>query len=243
MLDLINEQGFGTVEEYQEWHGLKPDGNIGRVTKRSLLEPRICGLPDKMAMANVRPWRKRHLKWRINGILPNISRDQFRHAAEQAFGFWQQVCGLTFEQTTESADIVMSTGAIDGPMSTLAYSGLPNGTDQPIPQKYDADEPFVISLNPPRHMIGLIHVMCHEIGHAIGLVHEPMRSSKALLNPTYDRAIFKPQKSDIQRVQAMYGMPKPQPGTGDSGESDGDTVWVAIAVPRSHIFEREQFQS
>ena len=238
MLDQIEEHGFGTVEDYQQFHGLKVDGELGPVTERSLRAPRICGHPDRMSMSNVKPWKKRHLKWKIDGSLPRITQSQFSAAAKKAFTFWSNVCGLTFEETRgNDADIVITTGRIDGPFGTLAWSELSDGTDRRKTQKYDSKEPWVISLNPPRNYIGLIHVLCHEVGHVIGMVHEAFSGIKALMNPTYDPAIYKPQTTDENRATGMYGPPIQTPGGTNAGEDKGDMVWVALQVPRSQVLE------
>lgn len=235
-LDRINSLGFSSIQEYQEWHGLVPDGQVGPVTERSLNEIRICGHPDRMAMTDVRPWKKRTLTWSVRGKLPSIDQPSFDGAVKQAFSFWSDVCGLIFQRTENGRpDILIDSGRIDGQFGVLAYSGLPNGTDSQIGQKYDTQEPWVIASNPPRHKIDLIAVVAHELGHAIGLVHEPMTGTPALMNPTYNAAIRKPQASDIARAQAFYGRSSsPEPPVQDGGGS-GDKC-VILRVPSEHCF-------
>lgn len=229
----IKNLGFDSVQDYQEWHGLTPDGEIGPVTKRSLDEIRICGHPDKMAMSNVRPWRKRNLRWSYVGNLGSIDRDSFMGAAEEAFGYWSAVCGLTFE-FGNNPDIELDTGKIDGPFSVLAYSGLPNGSDSRIGQKYDSDEPWIIASNPPRHKIDLVAVICHEVGHALGLVHIPQSSELALMNPTYRAGLRTPQRQDIEKIQAFYGPSKAEPKPPDD-DDEGD-LCVVLRVPSGRVF-------
>ena len=55
----------------------------------------------------------------------------------------------------------------------------------------------------------LTRTLVHEIGHCIGLRHEPEEES--VMQPAYSFDWFVPQPDDIAGAQAMYGPPPPPP--------------------------------
>lgn len=225
----IVEHGFGSVEEYQEFHGLKSDGVVGPVTKRSLEEPRFCGLPDHLEARNngsLCKWSKRQL---VYGFLKpetwGLGIEDIRRAFRIAWDRWEAVCDIKASHVSnsqEAADVIIASGRIDGPSGTLAWSELPCGSDSPKDQKYDNQEPWVLSDDPPRHKIDLIRVACHEIGHVIGIGHI---SPGNLLAPTYSASVNKPQAGDISEAVKRYGAPT-SPPTGGGGGSE--SAWVTV---------------
>lgn len=189
---------------------------------------RFCGCVEAVA-EQVSKWAKRSLSYHVAGRLSGITDDQFRAAVAEAFGSWQDVCGLTFGVwggQTASPDIVLTTAPIDGPAGTLAWSQLPTGGDGQILQRYDAAEAFVVAESPPVGKIDLVAVACHEIGHALGLVHAA-DGSPDLMAPVYQPGRRRPQPNDVRRIQALYGPPSSGPTTPPSG-GDGDPVVIRI---------------
>ncbi len=61
-------------------------------------------------------------------------------------------------------------------------------------------------LDPQPNEIGLIHVGTHEVGHAAGM--DSYRREIALLNPTYSRRIYAPQRADIESCNACTARQK-----------------------------------
>jgi len=54
-------------------------------------------------------------------------------------------------------------------------------------------------------------VICHELGHALGLAH---LNFGALMAPYYDPNVSKPQAEDIEEISKLYGKrQKPYPIT------------------------------
>jgi len=52
------------INEYQEFHGLKVDGWVGQITERSLIAPRMCGLPDVIRLGSDLPrFLDSHITW------------------------------------------------------------------------------------------------------------------------------------------------------------------------------------
>lgn len=231
LADALTRTGFkkqdqsteSALKEYQRFWKLPPNATLDPITERSLNLERFCGLPDKMELGLTTPkWNKKHLVWVLQGNLPGIGQEQFGEAFRSAFDLWSAVCNITHEQATSSSqniDIVINTGRIDGPFGTLAWSELPSGNQQKQ-QKYDHQERWVISQNPPQAMISLITVAAHELGHMLGLPHTG--TPHQLMNPTYNPLLNAPQKNwDIAEVVDRYGRPvaPPVPPVGPGTES------------------------
>lgn len=193
------------VEQYRDFHGLRDADVIDADMTTSLFLPR-CGLPDM-----ARPEEAGLCKWSfadvtcamaLSGLQP-LATDVEQRLYAQALANWNEVCGinLTLIPSMNAANIYSQIGNMSG--STLAYSYLPCGnTTQStrLQQVYNKATNWTEAL--------LLQVATHEIGHAIGLDHGP---SGALMQPTANGKITKPQKWDIEQVQARYGKPKPKP--------------------------------
>lgn len=228
---LLAEYGYSSFSEYQKVNFLPETGVLDTPTERHLLQVRYCALPDLFTLDARSPlakWPKNTITWgfQISFQLTNFSREQLIDVFTWAFSQWTQHANLftVFTPTVDrDTDIVISSGRIDGPGNTLAWSELP-----PTPrvnQKYDSAEPFSFSSNPARGQIDLGATAAHEIGHALGLPHRPTptnrREPPALLDPIYNPNIRTPQAWDIEQIQARYG--KPQTSTPDTPPVDPDT--------------------
>mgnify|MGYP002622544591 CR=1 FL=1 len=238
----LEDLGWDDVREYQAWHGLKPDGDLGAVTARSLGGLRICPGIERMAVGGrVCKWGKHKLSWNFAGRLPGLNEDQVKAAIDLAASYWSAVCDLAFEWTANprSADLPLSAGAIDHAGGTLAWQELPCGSDTPRRGRYDTRETWENAISPSRGRIDLVRVAAHEIGHGIGIPH---LAAGNLLQPTYDTRIRKPQAGDIREAQRRYGPPKSKPDPADDPKldpnADEQTIleWLAQFV---HIPARE----
>lgn len=184
---------------------------------------RFCGVTEAM-MAAVGAWTKRTITWRVAGDLPGLSREQFRSAVAEALGSWEDVCGLTFKETSQEADVTVTTGMIDRPGNVLAWSELPDGSDRPLVQRYDTADRFVIAVRPNSGYIDVVAVVCHEMGHALGLEHAPS-GSPDLMAPIYQPGRRTPQSGDVKRIQNLYGKPAP---TSDPDPTPGEPIVIQI---------------
>ncbi len=213
------------VKQFQKSFNLKVDGIVGPKTLRAMDTPR-CGCPDQfdkhndqhiqfMAAQNIAAekrnrWNKQGLLYYIETYLPGkINKADQIVTLASAFKAWDDVCGLTIQETKDKkkADIVVTNGRglnnnFDGRGGTLAWAYLPTGDNRQLIMKFDLDETWVNKSS--ERGILLNNVACHEFGHLLGLTH----SSKptALMAPYYNPFIGVPQQNDdIPRIQKIYG--------------------------------------
>lgn len=172
----------------------------------------------------------RGLAWTLQGDLPGLAHAAFLDTLRRAFTRISSVCGLTFREASGDANIIVTTGPIDGASGILAQSALPPA--DPCEQRYDSAEQWNKTIN-------LLPVVLHELGHALGLQHDPQPG--ALLSAYYSPSIQDYTSRDIQRLQALYGPPvvKPPdpPGIpGDPSPQDGSFITVQIEDAKSITF-------
>ena len=183
----------------------------------------LCGADTTQAASGeLCKWPALDVLWTTIADLPGFGQDSFRQAAETAWGFWSSVCGIRPKYTTDpaQANILIGLQTI-GPGGVLADSELPCGfttMSQKCRQRYDTAEAWVVAENPPPNRVDLVRVMCHELGHAIGIPHI---GTGNLMAPVYSGAIRRPTSGDIAEAVARYGLPSPvgpgpipEPGTG-----------------------------
>ncbi len=176
-------------------------------------------------------WHKSQLSWYVQADLPGLLRKAFRAAVAEALASWSAVCNLTFvESATTAADILIGTGTIDGPQGVLAWSELPPAN--PVHQKYDTGERWRTGAGVG---ISLPAVAAHELGHALGLEHDPQAG--ALMAAYYDERILVPQPRDIVRIQAMYGPPVVLPPPTPS-PTPPPPAGVSFHVPQAGTYTR-----
>lgn len=203
---------LAALHAYQEWHGLDPTDELDGPTRRSLAEPRFCAYPDRMDLAGETPrWPMARLTWTIDGQpLPGLSVSEYRDAAAMAWASWMAVAGirLDYSQNAKTANILMGSGRIDGPLGTLAWSELPSASRSQLQQKYDTSEAWAVYEGAIRRKeIDPVRVIAHEGGHALGLGHGP---AGCLMAPTISE-IRGPREWDIAEMERRY--PREQPPT------------------------------
>ena len=209
---IITQLGYNSIADYQRAYNIPVtiEGQLDTTTARSLSAIRFCQLPELFSLdaAALNKWGKSIITWKLssNATLPGFQLVDLVDVFKWAFSQWAVHTQLVFNSTALQADITITTGNIDSPGNTLAWSELPgpNAIHQKLTQKFDSSEPFVFSSNPPPNRIDLGAVACHEIGHALGLSHAPV-SSRALLAPIYNPPVRLPQSWDITEIQRRYG--------------------------------------
>ncbi|MBU1109729.1 MAG: matrixin family metalloprotease [Candidatus Riflebacteria bacterium] len=150
--------------------------------------------------------------------------EAWKPALATAFDTWSASCGLNFVEVADSGqawntdgaagDIRIALTEVD-PSGVLAYGYMPTGPvsawgDIHFDSTWDW---YVGSGAPGASQIDLISVAVHELGHAIGVVHNDDPTS--VMSPTYtigtvERDLGVPE-TDL--VQLQYGESTPEPAT------------------------------
>ncbi len=160
------------------------------------------------------------------GLGGGLEAGVIRSAIEEALGRWAAVAPIRFVEVSDSGPALaagmndysasgrpmLRFGHVpeDGPSGTLAYAYYPGGTGLAGDVFFDRGETWS---NTPTRGIDLIEVATHEIGHALGMAHEPMPSSggnNAIMNPFYGARYRGPGTSflladDINGIRTLYG--------------------------------------
>jgi len=137
-----------------------------------------------------------------------------------AFAAWSAVANIQFVQATDngvpfnaagaSADIRIAAHAFDGAVGVLAhaYYPPPNGTTASGDMHFDSAENWSCT---PSGGIDIGIVALHEIGHAIGLLHEERAGRTAVMNPFYSASVPNLLADDINGAETIYGTNAPPP--------------------------------
>lgn len=193
------------VKAYQKFNGLDACGRVDNVTAH-WISRRRCGLPDfNMSDANGKPccWPMKTITYYHDIVMPGMTPEQVAEAYDVAFSQWAEVCDIAPQrvEVREKANIYARSGTgrahhLDGRGGTLAWSELPCGVEPNIQldQMYDEAEPWSFNM--------AVAVICHELGHALGLGH---LNAGNLMAPYYDPNLTTPQAGDIEEMVKRYG--------------------------------------
>lgn len=194
------------VKKYQAFHGLIADGVVGPRTTTQLHRLR-CALPDfeMRASDQVCQWPMQRVTYFTQVTLPGVTGEQADEAFDRACRQWMQVCGISLARVPQPtmANICAQSGrgrvcGLDGPGGTLAWSELPcdaQPTSQ-MRQMFDEDEAWNTNM--------AVAVICHELGHALGLPH---LGKGNLMAPYYDPNVTTPRDGDVAEMVVRYGRP------------------------------------
>lgn len=218
-------KGFARLlKRYQRMHGIKADGKLGPITKRSLEALRVCGLPEQMGVGRSCKWPHLDVTWAIASTVPSFSLSQRKEIFAEAAARWNAVCGirLTYTANTKTANIVVHGVRLDGPSGVLADMQLPCNARQnsQIRGRTDTSERWKYFDGPGANgELDLARTDAHELGHAMGIPHIKPGN---LLQPMWDQNIWTPQAGDIEEAVARYGKGEQTPDTPKEGGQPAD---------------------
>lgn len=173
----------------------------------------------------------------VQNTPPNMTRDQFVAACLEAFGRWSAVCDVVFAPTNDqnAAQFVIFTHQFDGPSGILADCEFPSPGLRPQSMRIDPSERWQISDNPAQGYLDLLAVLCHEMGHGIGLQHFPTGSPAELMEPVYNPAIVRPQSTEAAYAAKLYGLPQTQtPPTPPNSPPLGDSLGIDLIITQAN---------
>ena len=195
------------VREFQKFNGLEPTGVVGMRTAHTLGRYR-CGLPDFNLTSGDSPckWPHANITYYSELKLPGMTDEQVQLAYDTAFAQWAAVCNIDPVRVAAvgQANIYARSGKgravnLDDRGGTLAWSELPCGVTEKmqLDQMFDEAEDWSFDM--------AVAVICHELGHALGLAHLGRGN---LMAPYYNPSVRTPQQGDIEEMVALYGKRK-----------------------------------
>ncbi len=163
----------------------------------------------------------------LNGGMSGISSSQLQNAVQEALNVWAAQAPLSFTLVSDSgplptaADTSYPAGStpnlrfghhtFDGPSNVLAHAYFPNpGSGLAGDLHFDNGESWATA--PASGKIDFLEVCVHEIGHTLGLNHEPSppAGQNAIMNPFYGARFSGPGTAflltdDKNGIKNIYG--------------------------------------
>ena len=213
------------------------DGVVGPQTVKAMRTLPRCGCADGYRLGGVmNRWDQslatgQGITYAVQRYTTGLSHDDQDDLLEVAFGQWTDICGIKFNRVRRigDANIVISASAsareeFGQPFGVLAWCELPQGNKfaGQVRLKFDDAEKWASRVETPTDILYL-NVACHEIGHGIGLDHDPdtRPAAIALMDPIYAEDISRPMAHyDIPQAIERYGDTENPPT--DPPVSDGD---------------------
>lgn len=165
-----------------------------------------CNHPAELALTvGEASLQSPHVRYFLAIAYPGVDLGRVRANYAEACARIAAVCGATFEPTVDptEAQVLATTGPIDGPWNVLALSELPptGGFVGVLHQTFDVAE----VLDDATMVMMFAHEMCHILGVGHG-------APGNLMAPELDLNYAMPQAWDIAELQARCGPPAPATG-------------------------------
>lgn len=180
----------------------------------------VCGTPDHLKLVEEAKWPTTKFTWFLDtaGYQGALTRDQLRQGFAMGLGSWAAGAVMEWIEVSSAQDALLFArfAPEDGPGGTLAKSELADNTMRQKRQWYDSGDVWSMLERPSR---GVYYpaVVAHEVGHWLGLTHDP-DSAVTLMDPTYNSAVVAPTAQDFRRLYALgyqrreVPVPPPVPG-------------------------------
>jgi len=203
-----------SLRKFQQFFGVDATGEIDEATRNAMTEPR-CGLPDPspLAFQTICGWDHRDLTYAFGASTgQSVGAEAAEEAVHRAFATFERAgVGLRFREVEadEGPDIFIewTTAAcpdLDMSGTTLAHADFPIGcsifaVQPPLPIHFDDDEhAWNVGAD-----IDIETVALHEIGHCLGLLHEP-GVRDAVMFPSYSGIRRALNDDDLEGLRSLY---------------------------------------
>lgn len=210
----FDDPTISAVAEYQRKFGVDETGILDADTIAMMAQPR-CGIPDNLHLLfnTIGPWHRHTLTYAFGaatGQAVGVAASQA--AVRAAFRTWEAVgVGIEFAEIrqNQAPDILVEWRRANDPDldmrgTTLAHADFPPDysiiTNRlPLPIHFDDTEHTWRVGN----RFDIETVALHEIGHILGLLHEP-NVSAAVMFPNYSGVRRALNADDVAGLRALY---------------------------------------
>ena len=211
---ILDARMVDAIGQFQEFYAIDTSGEFDEATRRAILMPR-CGLPDtgRSRFSVAGPWTRRNISFAFGTPTAQaVGQAASETAVRSAFATWAASgVGLRFNEvrTTQNPDIQIEWRPNNDPDhdmrgGILAHADFPPGfwiivNRLPLPVHFDdIEHTWAVG-----RQFDIETVALHEIGHCIGLYHEP-RATASVMEPAYAGIRRTLTADDINGVKALY---------------------------------------